>query len=355
VTRRSPSSSDLVTIVDPTRPDPEPQWDVLDLDETDYDADIPERFQEAFDIRRRNFDNRISFYAPAIKAYETDEFSNCGSCSFAAVSITGPKCALQCDHCKTHVLRPMDPARTPEALWAAAEAQVAKGSGGLLVSGGSDLHNVVRMEPFFPMMKRIKEELGLRVLVHVGYADEAIAKGLAWVGVDSVMLDIIGDDRTVKEVYHLDWASTADYERTLDCLSAEGLPLSPHIVMGLYYGQIRGEYDALELISRYPVSSLVLVGLQPLLNTPMVDVTPPAPEEMGEIFRAARLKLPTTNILLGCERPYGDHKLRTDELAVKAGLNGIAYPAEGIVGLASALGLSFGRSGMCCSLDFQGL
>ena len=49
----------------------------------------------------------------------------------------------------------------------------------------------------------------------------------------------------------------------------------------------------------------------------------------------------------------GDHKVKTDALALKAGLNGIAYPAEGIPELAVELGLRPVFSEQCCSLIYQ--
>ncbi len=323
----------------------------------DFDPTIDERYLPAFETRQANFGKGIGFYAPAVKSYETDEFSNCGTCSFAGFSVTGAECSLRCDHCQTAVLAPMAPAVSPEKLFETAKAQKAAGSGGMLISGGSDKRNRVPLDRYFDTMSRIRSELDLKILVHVGFVDEAQAKGLAAAGVDSVMLDIIGADETVAEVYHLPWASTDNYRRSLANLADAGLPMSPHIVIGLHYGEIRGEYKALEIISEFApaLSSLVLVGLQPIVGTPMEHTAPPTPDEMGEVFRAARLQLPTTQILLGCERPHGEHKLRTDELALKAGLNGVAYPAEGIIGLARALGLEPSLSGFCCSLKFQGV
>ena len=49
-------------------------------------------------------------------------------------------------------------------------------------------------------MKTIREELGLPVLVHTGLVHPSTAKGLAWAGVDCVMLDIIGHADTIREV-----------------------------------------------------------------------------------------------------------------------------------------------------------
>ncbi len=328
---------------------------LVDLEDLNLNVEIPTHLEEGFAVRAKNFSSEVSFYAPSVKRYETDEFSNCSTCSFTGLSITGDKCALNCDHCQAEVLKGMPAALTPESMWTQAKKKQALGSGGLLISGGSNKKNVVPMQRYFKIMKRIKDELGMRLLVHVAFADEALAEGLAEVGVDSVMLDIIGDNDTIHEVYHLPNASTHDYRRTLRNLSAMDLPLSPHVVIGLHYGEVRGEVEALHIIRDFNISSLVLVALQPMVGTPMEHVTPATPEAIGEICGTARLMFPHTNILLGCERPHGYHKIATDQLALKAGVNGIAYPAEGIIGLAQAMGLKTNLSAMCCSLNFQGV
>ncbi len=66
----------------------------------------------------------------------------------------------------------------------------------------------------------------------------------------------------------------------------------------------------------------------------------------------ARLMMPRTPIVLGCMRPKGEHKVRTDTLAVKAGVNAIAFPAEEAVQLAESLGLEVTFSSLCCSQIF---
>jgi uncharacterized radical SAM superfamily protein len=125
------------------------------------------------------------------------------------------------------------------------------------------------------------------------------------------------------------------------------------VVVGLHYGRILGEYNALEIISGYDIASLVLVVLTPLCNTPMAEVTPPGIEEMKSIFAAARRMFPTTPILLGCARPGGKYRLQLDKLALDMGINGIAYPAEGVVQYASERGLNPVFSEYCCSFVFE--
>ena len=97
------------------------------------------------------------------------------------------------------------------------------------------------------------------------------------------MLDIIGADETIHDVYHLD-LTTADFERSLALLADRGLRIIPHIVCGLHYGTFLGEHRALEMISRYPVSTLIIVVLVPLVGTPMAHLPPPPVEDVVAFF-----------------------------------------------------------------------
>ena len=326
----------------------------MTVEEALLDTAIPDHLEESWKIARRNFGPFVSFFAPAVKRYSTEEFPACGSCSFMGVSITGGECDLQCDHCRAEILKPMPSARTPEKLWEVAQAFRSRGAGGILISGGSNVSGVVPLLPFVETMKRIKTELHMKINVHVGLPTEEIIQGLAYVGIDSAMMDIIGSEETLEKVYHLKKVKVADFERALGRLCEAGVNASPHIVIGLHWGKIIGEFEALRITSQFKIASLVLVALMPAERTPMFSVIPPSPLEMSHVFGQARLLFPKTNILLGCERPIGEHKVFTDILALKAGVNGIAYPAEGVVQMAKQLGLKASLSDMCCSLKYQG-
>jgi len=187
------------------------------------------------------------------------------------------------------------------------------------------------------------------IAVHTGLVDEELADGLAQAGVERAMMDVMGHEHTVRRVYHLD-ASLEAFEDSLTLMAERKLNLTPHVVIGLHFGEILGEEAALRMIARHGIHSLVLVVINPLEGTPMEKTKPPTPWEVGGIFAKARELLPATPIILGCARPGGDHKFETDKYALEAGLNGIAYPAQGIVSLARARGLKPVVSEYCCSM-----
>lgn len=307
----------------------------------------------AAQVRRANFPDVIDFYAPGLKRWQTSEWTPANPRRFLPVSVTGPACALSCDHCQAKVLQGMISVRADKDLFTLARRLREQGSDGLLVSGGSTRTGGVPLLPHLRHVPRIRAELGMKVIVHSGVVSPELAVGLAEAGVDGVMLDIIGADETIREVYHLD-LTVADMDRSLRLLADEGLRIIPHIVLGLHYGQFLGEHRALELLTRYPVSTLILVVLVPLVGTPMEHIPPPPTEQIAGFFATARLAAPATTINLGCARPLGPVKSELDQAAIDLGLNGIAYPADGAISYARSRGLEPRLYEYCCSLTWTG-
>lgn len=292
----------------------------------------------------------IHFYAPGLKGYRTSEYETQDAGAFVSVSLTGASCVLQCDHCQSRVLEGMVPVNGV-GLYAQARALAARGARGILVSGGCDSRGRVPLLRHVPDLKRIRAELGLAIRVHPGLPDEETAAALGEVDLDGAMLDVIGTEETIREVYHLD-VGVAEYEAVLDRLSRHGVPIVPHIILGLHYGRMLGEWRALEMIARHRPKLLVLVILMPLSGTPMAAVTPPPAEEIGAFFRASRLAFPDIPVTLGCARPFGEQKTAIDRLAIDEGLDGIAFPAEGIVAYARERGRLPRFHDACCGVNW---
>ena len=315
-------------------------------------VEIKDLATQAFDIRQRNFGNEITFHAPGLKSYSIPGFEQKNPNAFLPISITGKGCALNCDHCDAKILEPMLPLDHREGIFAMCERLAKKGMEAVLISGGSQKNGQVPFLKHLNEIARVKNELGLKIIMHTGLVNDEMARGLKEAGVDGVALDVIGANETIKDVYHLD-VTVDDYDETMALLTKYGLSIRPHIILGLHYGKFLGEYQALEMIRKYPVHALILVILTPLQGTPMVGVSPPDAEEVGVFFQQARIKMPDSKILVGCARPSGEYKKIVDLAAVNAGLNGIAYPAEGIIEHARARGLvpSFFENSCSCGVD----
>jgi len=302
-------------------------------------------------LRRRQFGTGFEFFAPGLKRWQTAEWTPKRMHRFLSISVTGTACALDCDHCGTKVLEGMITVSKERGLFDIAKHLADQGTEGVLVSGGSMRTGEVPLAPHFDDMRRIRDELGMKVIVHSGVVGPDLAAGLADAEVDGVMLDVIGTDDTIRDVYHLD-LTVDDFERSLDLLTARGLRIIPHIVLGLHYGRFRGEWNALQMISRHPVDTLILVVLTPLVGTPMADLPPPPAEQVEDFFGHARATLPAVHLNLGCGRPMGAMKIALDKAAVDQGLNGIAYPADGIIEYARESGLDPEFYEACCSMTW---
>ncbi len=305
-----------------------------------------------FEVRRANFPDVMDFYAPGLKRWQSSEWVPASPRRFLPVSVTGSACALSCDHCQAKALEGMVSVRAGQYLFDLAAQLREEGSEGLLVSGGSTNAGGVPLLAHLRHISRIREELGMKVIVHSGLVSPELAAGLAASGVDGVMLDIIGADATLREVYHLD-LTVADVDRSLRLLSSHGLRIIPHIVLGLHYGHFLGEHRALEMVLGYRVSTLILVVLTPLVGTPMAHLPPPSADEVIEFFATARLAAPSTTINLGCARPFGTYKSDLDKAAIDFGLNGIAYPTDGAIEYAKSCGLRPRFFESCCSLTWE--
>ncbi len=292
----------------------------------------------------------INFYTPTFKTYASSEISSCGKSAWPAVSITGGACKLQCDHCKAKILEPMIPATTPDALWRVVSEQVEAGAKGMLLTGGSNHRDEVEYGPFLPTVRRIKDAFPqFRIAMHTALVDRDAAKAIEEAGVDAAMLDVIGAQDTVSQVYHLR-RPVMDFERSLEHLVATSMKVVPHIVIGLHYGRLLGEWHALEMIARHRPAALVLVVVMPFYAPAKRPFATPASREVGAFFLDTRAALPGLPVLLGCARPAGRAKLEIDSYAVMAGLAGIAHPADGTVELALKLGHEVKVTPACCSI-----
>ena len=321
--------------------------DIEDLEDAEFDEALVARFEKAAAGR----DPRpIRFSTPTFKEYETSELKGCGKNSFPAFSITAAACGLNCDHCQKKILEPMIPATNPEMLDTKVRQLIeTQGLNGFLLSGGSNKRNEINYMRYLPVVEQLKHDYpDLRIAVHSALMKEAQAKAMESAGVDTVMMDGIGANETIEEVYKLK-RPVEDFEETLAALCGTSMEVTPHIVVGLHYGRILGEGNALDMVSRYPVTALVLVVIMPFYAKPGTFETPET-RDVGDIFYEARERLPEQQVLLGCARPPGMHKRVTDAYAIMAGLDGIAFPAEGAVSVAHSIGRPFEQAHSCCSI-----
>ena len=304
--------------------------------------DLEKKLKQARELSWERFGKRITFYVPGM-------FSLNGiKGKYPAVSITGNDCALHCDHCAGKLLQTMIPAPAPVELVETCRSLKERGALGVLLSGGCDDRGRLPWETFVPAITQIKKETGLYVSVHCGLLDHGTAAQLKRAGVDQALLDVIGDDRTYRDVYHVPFG-VSRIASTLNALARAGLPVIPHVVCGLYYGKLVGEMRALDMIAPLRPEQVVIVSLMGIRGSFMEKLPGPRAEEIAEIVAEARLKMPYSLISLGCARERGNSVI--DTLAIRAGVNRMVIPSDEAIDLARKYGLEIRYQRTCCSVS----
>ncbi len=256
------------------------------------------------------------------------------------VSVTGSACALNCAHCNRVYLRHM------HALAEVAAPGALSPAASLLISGGCDAHGRVPLMPHLDTLRRLSADH--RLNLHVGLVDEDEARALASLA-EVVSFDIVGDREVAREVYGLD-VGLEDYFRTLDTLQRY-VAVVPHITIGLRCGQPSGERAALEALVDRGIQRLVYIVLIPTAGTRYEHCEPPPLAYVADLLLETRLRLPTTDLILGCMRPRGHYGRVLDLLALRAGVNALVNPSHLAVEEAAALGLEVTWGSVCCALD----
>ena len=286
--------------------------------------DLDDRLARAWEIRRANFQDEITW------SYPLDT---------AVLSLTGRQCALNCAHCGGHYLEGMKP------IWEAEPNGAPGGATSCLISGGCDPTG--RM-PVLAHQDRVRAwREGRTMNWHVGFVNEAEMTAIAPL-VDVISFDFVGDDETIHEVYGHD-RTVEDYVETYQLLRRYARTL-PHVTIGLRGGALGHELPAFERLQALGVDGLVLLVLIPTPGTRYADRQPPSPEAVADLMAEARLRFPDVPLYLGCMRPKGSYRNKLDPLAVRAGVNVIVSPSRPARRLAVDLGLVEHEMRECCIL-----
>jgi uncharacterized radical SAM superfamily protein len=308
--------------------------------------ELEKELAKARETSWRNLGKRIHFYSPSFSHKKSSRLS------FPSISITGSSCSLNCMHCQGTVLKTMISASTPKKLIEVCQRLKEEGGVGCLISGGCTPAGVVPLDGFIDAIAQIKRELNLTIVVHTGIIEEGTAERLKTAGVDAALIDVIGSDETLKQIYHIR-SGVDSFSRSLRALSVAKIPLVPHVLVGLHFGRLRGEAKALEIVSRYNPAAVIVISFFPIRGTAMEKIAPPKPEDIARVLVASRELMPKTPLVLGCMRPSGIHRIRTDNYAVESGVNAIAFPTDEAIQLAKNFGLDTFFSPECCSMIYR--
>jgi uncharacterized radical SAM superfamily protein len=267
---------------------------------------------------------------------------------FPSLSVTGNSCALMCKHCEGKLLEALIPATTCDELEKKAFKLHKQGALGLLLTGGCDKRGRVPIGNLIPAIKKLKERTELILIAHTGFISREDAKALKDSGLDGIGFDVIGDMATAREVYGLD-VSEKEYTDSLSAIANSGILIFPHVCVGLHFGELRGEYHALEMIRTIAPSAVIITGLMPVAGTAMAHIKP-KPCDFENVMKKALEMFPETPVVLGCAHSSGKDREEIEKIALKSGVSGIASPTMGTIELAKEKGYEINYYGTCCGL-----
>lgn len=307
-------------------------------------ADL-ELFSEAWYTTRAWHGHDFTFYLPGMIRIGNTRGR------YPALSLTGDHCDLRCLHCSGMLLKSMPAAGGPDDLVERGRLLAKRGNHGILLTGGANRNGELPWDDYLGAISTLHRETPLHLSAHTGFPDLRVCSELKRAGIRQALLDVMGDRKTAREVYRL--PGLQKVFQTIDAIKDSDLEWVPHVIAGLYFGQIAAEYEALEIIRRNAPAALVIVVLSPLKGTAMSRVKPPAPLEVARLIATARRLMPDIPISLGCERPRNREGLLLERLALRAGVTRMAVWSEEAVHDALSLGLRPRFQATCCSLGYR--
>jgi hypothetical protein len=268
---------------------------------------------------------KIFFYRPSPAVY--------------SISITGGYCQLQCGHCSGRFLSGMKASTTPGSLVRSFIKAKEEGARCILISGGFTKEGKLPISGFMDALREGKRKTGLTVEVHSGVVEDREIESLGRAGVDALLLDVIGDQETISDYMGGTW-KVKDYERIMRTAKRWIPVVAPHILVGVSNGEIKGEFNAIDMVAKGKVDALALLTLMEEENAPRID-------EVKKVMEYARKKV-KADLALGCMRSKGRGRLVLERMAVDLGFDGIANPSKRTLEYARSKGLSVAEVEGCC-------
>jgi hypothetical protein len=250
---------------------------------------------------------------------------------------------LHCRHCRGRYLKGMTTV-APPALLDHAMALANHGAHGFLVSGGCDRRGrLLHLDEALDGLAAVRRRTNLVVAVHAGVVDDDVASRLLD-ACDVAFADVVGSDETAKQVIGLD--SATPYRRSLQRLVDAGVPVTPHVTLGLHHGQIVGEHAAIDVIAALPVEKMVVNVICPTPATAFASMSPPPLPEIASLFEYAVERC--GRVALGCMRPRGRPDI--ERAAVAAGIRDIVLPSRATRGMLASDDVVVERLPVCCGI-----
>lgn len=269
--------------------------------------------------------------------------------SVIPISLTGNYCELSCKHCDKKYLNSM---KNIDDLILGSE-KIKKDKDFALISGGSLKNGSV---PFYKQFSKILQlkNSGYHLNAHTGYIPEKyFEKTLIF---DSISIDIVGNDKILKEIYNIEKSKKYFYENILKLaeylskIDKDKPKIVPHITIGIFYGENSNEEESIDFIKSLPIDKLVLNIIIPTKNTSFETINNVPYRRVIEIYEYARKNLQDALIYLGCMRPFGEYRDILDATLISEGIDGIVNPSKKTIRQFEELDRIIENINGCCAL-----
>jgi len=271
---------------------------------------------------------------------------------FPSISMSGNGCSLHCKHCNHTYLNDMQSLTKPEKFLETCRQLADNGTIGFLLSGGCNKNGeMLNLRKLLPVVKQIKRETDLIIKLHAGFVDTTLAEDIVSAEVDIASVEVVGSNQTIKEIFDFN-ANTNSYKSTLQNLESAGMSyIVPHICIGLHYGELNGEFNALKIIkdSCNP-SLLVMIIFRPTKGTVLENCKIPSISDISTVVRKAKEMFPDKDISLGCIRPRARCREEIELAALQAGVSRMEIPSKNTLKSAEYMGYTIRTINACCAL-----
>jgi len=274
---------------------------------------------------------------------------------FPSVSMSGNSCALSCKHCNHTYLNDMQSLTKPEKLLETCRRFADNGAVGFLLSGGCDKNGgMLNIRKLLPVVKQIKKETDLVVKLHTGLVDKDLAENIVSTGVDIASVEVVGSDETINEIFDFN-ATTDSYRNTLQNLESAGMPfIVPHVCIGLHYGELNGEINALKIIKNScNPSLLVMIIFRPTKGTALENCKIPSANDISNTVKKSKEMFPDKDVSLGCIRPRVRYREEIELAALKAGATRMEIPSKNTLNHAKNMGYVIRKISACCAIPAE--
>jgi len=223
---------------------------------------------------------------------------------------------------------------------------------GFLLSGGCNKKGeMLNLGKFLPVIKKVKRETDLIIKLHTGFVNKKLAEDIVSSGIDIASMEIVGSNETIKEIFGFN-ATTDSYANTLENLESAGMPfIIPHICIGLHYGELNGEFNALKIVKNScNPSLLVMIIFRPTKGTILEKCKIPSITHISSVIKKAKEIFPDKEISLGCMRPRAQGRDKIEFAALQSGVTRMEIPSKNTLKAAKNMGYTIRTINACCAL-----